>query len=148
MKIFPILLSLRGDGCVGGTRRRESPPWIPELACQNYSNPKFGVRGATCGATPFFRSLMTRNGSKKHALEKNSDIFRESAFPEDGTRVFHPLAKRAAVLRRCFQAGITERNDETRDSTNVLTEVQRVRKSQFGVDISWMVLRVALMYPY
>ena len=124
------------------------PPPIPKLACQNYSNPKFGVRRAACGATSFFRSLMTRKGSKKHALKKNSEKSRESAFPEDGTRVFHPLATRAAVLRRCFQAGITKRNDETHDSTNVLTAQQANPNSQFGVDISWMVLRVALMYPY
>ena len=89
---------------------------------------------------------MTRNGSIKHALKKNSEIFRESAFSEDGTSVFHPLISGAAVFRRCKQARITKLGEETRDSANVLIAQQMVPNSEFQMGFSRMDIRVPLMY--
>ena len=83
---------------------------------------------------------MTRNGPKKQALKKNHKFSGKSAFAEDIQSVFHPLISKSAVIRRCKLDRIRKLAEKTRDSANMLTGQQTFPNSQFGVDISWMVL--------
>ena len=90
---------------------------------------------------------MTRNGAKKQALKRNRKIFQKSAFADDVQSVFHPLISAAVVFRRCKLDRIRKLAEKTRDSVKMLKGVQMVRNFQFGVDISWMVLRIYPMNP-
>ena len=90
---------------------------------------------------------MTRNGPKKQALKKNPELFQKSAFAEDVQSVFHPLISKSAVIRRCKLDRIRKLAEETRDSVIWVIEQQAFPNSQFGVDISWMVLGIYPMNP-
>ena len=88
---------------------------------------------------------MTRNGSKKQALKKSSDIFRKSAFAEDVQSVFHPLISAAVVFRRCKLDRIPKLAEQTRDSPTSAIEVQMVRKFPGSGIFHWMVFGIHLM---
>ena len=90
---------------------------------------------------------MTRNGPKKQALKKNSEIFQKSAFADDVQSVFHPLISKSAVIRRCKLDRIRKLAEKTRDSVIWAIAQSTFPNSQFGVDISWMVFGIYPMYP-
>ena len=88
---------------------------------------------------------MTRNGSKKQALKKSSEIFRKSAFAEDVDDVFHPLISGAAVFRRCKLARIPKLAEQTRDSPIWAIGVQMVVNFPRWEEFHWMVFGIHLM---
>ena len=90
---------------------------------------------------------MTRNGAKKQALKKNPELFKKNAFAEDVQSMFHPLISKSAVIRRCKLDRIRKLAEKTRDSVIWVIGQQAFPNSQFGVDISWMVLCIYPMYP-
>ena len=90
---------------------------------------------------------MTRNGTKKHALKKNTEIFRKSAFAEDVVSVFHPLISGAAVFRRWILDRIPKLAEETQDSAKPAIGEQMVPKFPGSGAFHWMVFDIPLMYP-
>ena len=90
---------------------------------------------------------MTRNGPKKHALKKKSEIFRNSAFSEDVRSVFHPLVTGAAVFRRCILDRIPKLAEETQDSAKPAIAQQMVPNFPGSGVFHWMVFGIHLTYP-
>ena len=94
-----------------------------------------------------FRIQMTRNGSKKQALKKSSEIFRKSAFAEDVQSVFHPLISKSAVIRRCKLDRIPKLAEQTRDSAKKPIEQQTVPNFPGWEEFHRMVFDIYPMYP-
>ena len=69
---------------------------------------------------------MTRNGSKKQALKKSSEIFKKIRHfsVDDVESVFHPLIWKSAVIRRCKLDRIPKLAEQTRDSAKKPIEQQ------------------------
>ena len=93
-----------------------------------------------------FRIQMTRNGSKKQALKKSSEIFRKSAFVEDVQSVFHPLISKS-VIGMCKLDRIPKLAEQTRDSATSAIGVQMVPNFPGWEEFHRMVFGIHPMYP-